>query len=181
MQKYQALIRAAVTNKSPRLPTGCAMARASCRFRTITACVVSLTVACAGSGSSRKAASGRRSTGSAVRYRLLLRDNAVDRAEAFRCYGRCQEAPTPKDYLTCLKSCPGFEVTHGAVCASYEVPPEAACLTVRALPASSEVPPGYIVLAVVGSIVMMVGSASLCASSRTQCSSYGMSRFPPPQ
>ena len=152
------------------------------RCRAIIACLLSLTLACSGCASSRKRASAPKAArGSVVRYRLLLRDNKVDSGEAFRCYGQCQDAASPKEYLACLATCPGFEVTHGATCQPYEVPPETACLTARKLPASAEVPPGYVVLAVIGTVMVVVGASSLCALSGSQCGSLAVPRYPAPQ
>ena len=152
------------------------------RSRAITACLVALAMACCGPGSSRKRASTAKAgtVGSVVRYRLLLRENPVDPGEAFRCYGQCQDELKPKAYLACLSACPGFEVTPGATCEKYEVPPEAACLTARKLPATTEVPPELVVLAVIGSYVVVVGAASLCALSSNHCGAYGLQRYPPP-
>ena len=139
--------------------------------RAITACLVALVMACAGPASSRKGASTAkaRTSRSVVRYRLLLRENPVDSGEAFRCYGQCQDQLNPRAYLKCLSACPGFEETRGVTCEKYEIPPEAACLTAREIPASAEVPPGLIVLAVVGAVMLVVGASSLCASSSSQC------------
>ncbi|HEY3236392.1 MAG TPA: hypothetical protein VGJ84_16865 [Polyangiaceae bacterium] len=111
-------------------------------------------------------------SGEVVRYRLELRGNPIDPGEALRCYGRCQAETSPKRYLECLAKCPGFETTPGAYCTQDEVPPVAVCLTARRIPASREVDPGLVVLAVVGSFLLVVGAASLCASSRSQCG-YG--------
>jgi hypothetical protein len=111
-----------------------------------------------------------------VRYRLLLRENQVDPGEAFRCYGHCQDEPDPRAYLECLSACPGFEVTPGESCDKYEIPPQAACLTARELPASAEVPPGLVVLAVVGTVMLVVGASSLCALSSSQCGVVGPPR-----
>ncbi len=145
--------------------------RTNPRARAITACLVALAMACSGPASSGKGASTAkaRTSRSVVRYRLLLRENPVDSGEAFRCYGRCQDQPDPKTYLKCLSACPGFEETRGVACEKYEIPPEAACLTAREIPASAEVPPGLIVLAVVGAVMLVVGASSLCASSSSQC------------
>lgn len=158
-------------------------ARTHSRARAITASLVALAMACGGPASSRKRASAAKAgaVGSVVRYRLLLRDNPVDPGEAFRCYGRCQDAVDPKAYLACLSECPGFEETHGATCAKYEVPPETACLTARQIPASSEVPPGLVVLAVIGTFMVVVGASSLCALSSSQCGGFATPRYPPPQ
>jgi hypothetical protein len=110
-----------------------------------------------------------------TRYRLLLRHNSVSPSDAFRCYNRCQPQTTPNGYLECLAECPGFEITPGETCAKYEVPPVAACLTVRKIPKTREVPPGVVVLAVVGSFLLVVGASSLCAASSSQCGAV-----PPP-
>ena len=91
------------------------------------------------------------------------------RVKHFRCYGRCQDRPDPKTYLKCLSACPGFEETRGVACEKYGFPLEAACLTARDICASAEVPPGLIVLAVVGAVMLVVGASSLCASSSSQC------------
>ncbi len=114
--------------------------------------------------------------GSTVRYRLLLRDNAVSPPEASRCYAACQAATTPKAYVECLSACPGFETTPGEYCSRSEVPPVAACLTVRKVPVAKETPPGMVVLAVVGQFALIVGASALCGASSSQC---GM-QMPPP-
>jgi hypothetical protein len=113
----------------------------------------------------------------AARYRLPLRYNAVDPGQAFRCYGQCQSEKTPTGYLECLSHCPGFEVTQGVRCASTEVPPVAACFTVRQIPAQSEPDPGWVVLAVIANVALIVTLASVCASSSSQCG-YGYA-YPP--
>jgi hypothetical protein len=77
-----------------------------------------------------------------VRYRLLLRANPVSPQDAAHCYAACQPQPTPKGYVECLAQCPGFEITPGEYCSDSEVPPVAACLTVRKIPVSNEPPPG---------------------------------------
>lgn len=105
----------------------------------------------------------------AVRYRLRLRHNAVDPGKAFRCYGRCQSENTPQSYLECLSACPGFEETPGMRCDVTEVPPEAACFTVRKMAADKEIPPGLVVIAVVANIALVVALSSLCTSSPQQC------------
>jgi len=113
---------------------------------------------------------------SAIRYRLPLRNNPVDPGDAFRCYGACQPQTTPRGYLECLSACPGFEVAEHEVCAKDEVPPVAACITVHKIPAKPEAPPaGLIVLAVVGSFLLVIGADALCASSKSQC---GYPRYP---
>ena len=116
--------------------------------------------------------------GNTIRYRLLLRGNPVSPRDALHCYAGCQSAATPNQYVDCLAACPGFESTPGEYCSNSEVPPEAACLTVRKIPAKAEVPPGMVVLAVVGEIALIVGVASLCVnSSATQCGAM----LPPPR
>jgi hypothetical protein len=116
-------------------------------------------------------------TGETVRYRLLLRENAVSPGDAMRCYSSCQSALTPDKYVECLSACPGFESTPDEYCSNTEVPPVAACLTVRKIPAKEAVPPGMVVLAIVGAVALVVGTASLCQSaSPTMCG-----RYPPPQ
>jgi len=134
---------------------------------------------CVACGSTQTPAPNRRTSSDedVLRYRLQLRHNPVDAGEAFRCYGRCQSEPTPQEYVECLSDCPGFEITQGAYCAKDEVPPVAACLTVRRVRAGKEVDPGLVVLAVVGSIVLVVGAASLCSSSTSQCG-YGYGYVP---
>jgi hypothetical protein len=112
-----------------------------------------------------------------VRYRLLLRENPVNPREASHCFAQCQSTTTPKAYVECLSQCPGFETTDGEYCSKTEVPPVAACLTVRKVPAGKETPPGMIVLAVIGQVALVVGAASLCSISSSQC---GM-QLPPPQ
>lgn len=99
-----------------------------------------------------------------VRYRLLLRENPVDSAEAFRCYGACQEHDTPTGYVRCLEECPGFDITPGITCAGHEVPPAAACFTARKVSADDEIPPGYIVLSVMASVAVIVALSSVCNS-----------------
>jgi hypothetical protein len=106
-----------------------------------------------------------------ARYRLLLRDNPVDPGEAFRCHGHCQAENTPRGYLECLQECPGFEVTPNEYCSNTEVPPVAACLTVRRVPLSREPDKDLVVLAVIGSFMLVVGAASLCSASRSHCGS----------
>ncbi|HEY5375696.1 MAG TPA: hypothetical protein VIK01_18585 [Polyangiaceae bacterium] len=61
--------------------------------------------------------------------------------------------------------------------ANREVPPVAACFTARKIPAKTEPPAGLIVLAVVGSFLLVIGAESLCASSKSQC---GYATIPPP-
>jgi hypothetical protein len=102
-----------------------------------------------------------------------LRDNPVDSGEAFRCYGHCQDQTSPKGYLACLSQCPGFSVTPGEACDEHDVPPVAACLTVRKVPDTEQVGSDEVVLAVIGSFLLVVGLASLCATSHAQCGYYG--------
>lgn len=111
-----------------------------------------------------------------ARYRLKLRENPVDRGQAFRCYGQCQSQKGPTGYLQCLTECPGFEITPGVRCGSDEVPPVAACFTVRQIPRQSEPDPGWIVLAVVANVALIVTLASVCASSQSQCG-YGYAPY----
>jgi hypothetical protein len=124
------------------------------------------------------AKSAQRDAGVA-RYRLELRHNRVSPGDAFRCYGRCQAEPTPQGYLECLGQCPGFEITADVSCAKYEVPPIAACVTVRKIPRQSEPPAGVVVLATVGAFLLVVGLSSLCASSSSQCGTV-VPPFAPP-
>ena len=107
--------------------------------------------------------------GETIRYRLLLRENPVSPQEASHCYADCQSQTSPKKYVECLTECPGFEKTPGEYCSKTEVPPVAACLTVRTIPAKSEPPPGLVVLAVVGEVALVVGAVSLCSLSSSQC------------
>jgi hypothetical protein len=116
-------------------------------------------------------------TRNTIRYRLLLRNNPVSSSDAAHCYVGCQSAATPNAYVDCLSACPGFETTPGEYCSNTDVPPEAACLTVHKIPAKSEPPPGMVVLAIVGEIALVVGAASLCSVSSSQC---GL-QMPPPR
>lgn len=95
----------------------------------------------------------------------------MDAGEAFRCFGNCQAQPTPRGYVDCLATCPGFEVTPREYCAKTEVPPVAACFTVRKVPARANLDPSLVVLAVLGSFLLVIGAESLCESSPSQC--YG--------
>lgn len=115
-------------------------------------------------------------SGETIRYRLLLRENRVSPSEASRCFAACQPAPTPNKYVDCLSACPGFEKTPGEYCSNTEVPPVAACLTVRRIPVTKEPPPGLVVLAVVGQVALAVGATSLCSLSNSNCGLY-----PPPR
>lgn len=116
-------------------------------------------------------------TGETIRYRLLLRENPVSPRDALHCFSGCQSSRTPSEYVDCLSQCPGFETTPDEYCSNTEVPPVAACLTVRKVPAGKEPPPGMVVLAIVGSVALVVGAASLCSISSSQC---GM-QLPPPR
>lgn len=107
--------------------------------------------------------------GETIRYRLLLRENPVSPQEASHCYAACQPLTSPKKYVECLAACPGFETTPGEYCSKEEVPPVAACLTVRKIPAKNEPPPGLVVLAVIGEVALVVGAVSLCGLSSSQC------------
>jgi len=61
---------------------------------------------------------------------------------------RVSAAATPKRYIECLEECPGFE-RRRRILQQHEVPPVAACVTVREIPANKEPPPGLIVIAVI--------------------------------
>jgi hypothetical protein len=111
-----------------------------------------------------------------IRYLLPLRNNKVSSSDAAHCFVGCQSMATPNAYVDCLSACPGFETAPGEVCESTDVPPEAACLTVHKIPAKNEPPPGMVVLAIVGEIALVVGAASLCSVSSSQC---GL-QMPPP-
>jgi hypothetical protein len=124
----------------------------------------------------RGAAYAHRPDPNTTRYRLLLRENPVDPGDAFRCYGACQAQHSPRGYLDCLQTCPGFEITEGEYCSPGEVPPIAACFTARRIPATSEPPKAAIVLAVVGSFLLVIAADSLCASSSSHCGYYA---YPP--
>ena len=146
----------------------------------MTVLFLSLALACGGAGKKSNTPAGRRtgSPGELMSYRLLLRDNPVDPGGAFRCYGRCQDRETPKAYVECLEQCPGFEIDPGVACDEHDVPPAAACLTVRKVPVTKEPDPASVVLAIVGSYALVVGLASVCATSRSQCGS--VYSYPPP-
>lgn len=134
-------------------------------------------ITCSCSSARGPNAAGSSHQAGVVRYRLQLRENPVDPAQAFRCYGRCQSRPSPGEYMQCLSECPGFDTTRGAACEDYEVPPIAACFTARTIPRHDEVEPGYIVIAVIAQMAIIVSLASLCASSSSQCG-YGYSYSP---
>jgi hypothetical protein len=142
------------------------------RAREALSALLGLVVAC----NSVPAKSPKRDGGT-IRYRLLLRDNPVSPTDAARCFSACQPEPTPNAYVDCLVACPGFEATPDEVCSKHDVPPEAACLTVRKVPFKKEMPPGLVVLAVVGQVALVVGAVSLCNVSSSQC---GM-QLPPPR
>ena len=149
--------------------TGRMRLTASLRALLSAALIVSL-LSCAGDPHKKAIKSGFRDPDT-VRYRLLLRDNHVDKGEAFRCYGACQKQTTPKGYVECLMDCPGSERDPGFMCADYEVPPVAACLTVRKVDADDELDPALIVLANVAGVALVVGLSSVCAatSSPSNC------------
>ena len=138
--------------------------------------LISVCLACSSGTSPGKSADDIEDAG-AARYRLPLRHNAVDPGAAFRCYGQCQAQRTPVGYLQCLAQCPGFEITPGVRCADEDVPPISACFTVRQIPKQSEPSPGWVVLAVVANVALIVGLASVCASSSSQC---GYGYYSPP-
>lgn len=148
------------------------------RCRRAVALLAVVSAACGGSSRSAGSADDLSDPGVA-RYRLRLRHNPVDPGQAFRCYGGCQSQTSPQGYLQCLAECPGFEVTQGVRCADEEVPPIAACFTVRQIPASSEPKPGWVVLAVLANVALIVTLASVCASSSSQCG-YGYYPAPGP-
>jgi hypothetical protein len=129
------------------------------------------------SGKGQSATADDLSDPDVARYRLPLRYNPVDPGSAFRCYGQCQAETSPNGYLKCLAGCPGFEITQGHRCADDEVPPIAACFTVRQIPKQSEPSPGWVVLAVIANVALIVTLASVCASSASQCG-YGY-YYPP--
>ncbi len=108
-----------------------------------------------------------------ARYRLLLHENPVDPGAAFRCYGGCQEQTSPEKYLACLSQCPAFEVTQGVACAPHEVPPVAACITARKLPGTDkdEIDAGYVVVAVLANIALIVALGVACTDARN-CGAY---------
>lgn len=146
------------------------------RRSPLVALIVAVCVACAGAGSRPESASDL-SDADAARYRLQLRHNPVDPGQAFRCYGQCQSQEAPQGYLKCLMECPGFDITPGVRCAADEVPPIAACFTVRQVPRQSEPSPGWVVLAVIANVALIVTLASVCASSPSQCG-YGYAPYP---
>jgi hypothetical protein len=104
-----------------------------------------------------------------TRYRLRLRENPVDPGEAFRCYGACQTQSTPRGYVDCLSACPGFERTPKEYCTKEEVPPVAACFTVRKVLAKPPPDESLIVIGIVGSFLLVIGAQSLCTSSQSLC------------
>ena len=148
------------------------------RCRRVVALLAMVSAACGGSSRSAGSADDL-SDPEVARYRLPLRHNSVDPGQAFRCYGGCQSQTSPQGYLQCLGGCPGFDVTQGVRCADDEVPPIAACFTVRQIPASSEPKPGWVVLAVLANVALIVTLASVCASSASQCG-YGYYPAPGP-
>jgi hypothetical protein len=145
---------------------------AGMRFRRLGYVAVAALVAC-----NNVKVKAPKKTGETVRYRLLLRENPVSPHDAMHCFSGCQNAPTPNAYVDCLSQCPGFETTPDEYCSNTEIPPVAACLTVHKIPAKSEPPPGMVVLAIIGEVALVVGAATLCSISSTQC---GMG-LPPPR
>ncbi len=142
--------------------------------------LLALCLACSGA-TSRSQSGDDLDDPTVTRYRLPLRYNTVDPGQAFRCYGQCQSQPSPGGYLQCLAKCPGFETTPGVRCADNEVPPIAACFTVRQIPKQSEPSPGWVVLAVIANVALIVTLASVCASSASQCGyGYGNPYAPGP-
>lgn len=115
--------------------------------------------------------------GETIRYRLLLRDNPVSSTDAAHCFAACQSTETPNKYVDCLSACPGFEATPDEYCSNTDIPPQAACLTVRKVSTKKELPPGLVVLAIVGEFALVVGASSLCSISSSQC---GL-QMPPPK
>ena len=152
--------------------------------RSVALLVTASLLACSGAGSAGPKSAFELSDPEAVRYRLRLRENPVDPGQAFRCYGQCQAHGSPQAYLECLTQCPGFEITEGMRCDSHEVPPVAACFTARQVPLQSEPGAGWLVLAVIANVALVVTLASVCASSSSQCGygyAYpGSSPVPPP-
>ncbi len=130
-----------------------------------------------GSAQKRDVSAGSRDP-DAVRYRLLLRENPVDSAGAFRCYGGCQSAQSPDAYVDCLSACPGFERHSGFRCEDHEVPPVAACLTARKVPLGKEPDPGLVVLSVIAGTAIVVSLASVCASSPSSQCGYAPGLYP---
>jgi hypothetical protein len=139
--------------------------------------LVTSLLSCSGAGSAGPKSAFELSDPEAVRYRLRLRENPVDPGQAFRCYGQCQSQSSPQGYLQCLTECPGFEITQGMRCDSHEVPPVAACFTARQVPLQSEPNAGWLVLAVIANVALVVTLASVCASSSSQCG-YGYQGYP---
>jgi len=148
-------------------------------LRQLSGLLASSLVSCAGSTSGSRLvppASISSNTPETTRYRLRLHDNPVDSAQAFHCYTACQSEGTPEGYLRCLEACPGFETTANAACTPAEVPPEAACFTVRSVDRGTEPQPGTIIIGVVAGVALVVGLASVCASAHSQC--YGVPEAP---
>jgi hypothetical protein len=165
---WSPLLAPARARRSP--PSGAA------RWRGGLGLLLALCLACSSNSPGGKTGDDLSDPG-AARYRLPLRHNAVDPGAAFRCYGQCQSQPSPVGYLQCLGQCPGFEITDGVRCAEGDVPPLAACFTVRKIPKQSEPSQGWVVLAVLANVALIVGLASVCASSASQCG-YGYQYAP---
>jgi len=132
--------------------------------------ILSLSLGCGGARTGAKRATTKYNP-DVARYRLLLRENPIDPAAAFRCYGSCQSLDKPDTYLDCLTKCPGFEVTKGFACAPYELPPDAVCITARRLPDKQEIGPDYKVVAVIANVALIVALGVACSSSPT-CGAY---------
>lgn len=132
-------------------------------------------LACGGAG--RGASDAADYDPNVARYRLLLRENPIDPGQAFRCYGSCQSHEKPDGYLGCLAQCPAFEVTEGVACAPDEVPPVAACITARKLEPDDERDPGYLVVAVLANVALVVALGVACASN-TSCGAYYYYPYP---
>jgi hypothetical protein len=112
-----------------------------------------------------------------VRYRLLIHDNPVDPAQAFRCYSGCRQAPTEAIYLECLRQCPGFEAEAGVTCGPEEGIPNSVCLVHRVPSPQREPTPGVVVAAILLNFVVLFGLASICNASASQCG-FGYRSWP---
>lgn len=178
MTRTHSMANAAISSLAPSLRVGsCAgkplhqvASRCSVVLLVISSLLSSVPLGCAGAQKKRIASN---QDSDAVRYRLPLRNNPVDPGGAFRCYGGCQESPTPGGYAACLSECPGFTATPGFRCADYEVPPIAACFTARKLPFKSEMDPALVVLGVIAGVAVVVSLSSVCASTPQSCNGRG--------
>jgi hypothetical protein len=106
----------------------------------------------------------------AVRYRLPLHDNPVDRAEALRCYSSCRHAETEASYVECLSGCPGFEVTADLTCGPDDGLPNSVCLLTLPPEPKREADPVLVAGTVLG-FAMILSLPALCSASGSQC--YG--------